>query len=68
MIVAACLGAFVVFIFHTPDGIVYACLLAARYLMQTVRLVIFFRQQRAVARSSSKSIDFSQLDEDDIFH
>ena len=53
-----------IFFIENPDGFIYAAILMARYVIQVVRFVIFWRKQREVMRSKTAIVDFGRVGSD----
>lgn len=62
VICVSCIGAFITYaFFHTEDGVVFAVLLAARYTLQFVRAILYYRKRVEFNRAQDTIVDFSSV-------
>merc|ERR1712000_454990 len=65
IVVFSCVSSFILFFFDTPEGVIYAFLLAFRYVIQLIRLILFWKKQREINAAKKIIVDFSKLTADD---
>lgn len=61
IICVSCMGAFILYVLRTEDGVVFTVLLAARYSVQFVRVLLFYRKRVEFNRAQDTIVDFSSV-------